>query len=50
MDNLLPSTFIGNVQWKIVKQMENSAFYSISCMLTSATANLFGISKMVLGI
>jgi len=49
MANPKPSTFVGNIQQKIFKQMENSAFHSIFHD-TTVTANLFEILEMLPGI
>jgi len=43
-----PSTFLGNIQQKITKQVENSDFYSIF-HLSIATANLLKILDMLIG-
>jgi len=47
MGTLILSTFLGSIQWKIVRQYKNSDFYSI---YYTATANLFEISEMLPGI
>jgi len=49
MVNSNPLTFVGNVQQKILKQMENSAFHSIFHD-TTFTANSFEIFEMLPGI
>jgi len=49
MDYPNPSLFLGNVQWKLFKQLKDSDFYSIFHNAT-ATANLFVILEMHPGI
>ena len=45
MANPNPSTFLGNVHWKVVKQWKNSDYYSIFHNAT-VTVNLFDIFEM----
>jgi len=49
MGNPNPSTFFGNVQWKVVKQLKNSDFHSILHNAT-VTVNLLKILQMLAGI
>jgi len=49
MANLNPSLFLGNVQWKLAKQLKNSNFNSIFHNST-ITANLLQILEIFLGI
>jgi len=44
-----PSSFLGNIQWKIVKQSKNSDFYSFFHNATVIT-NLFEFLPMLPGI
>ena len=46
MGNPNSSTFLGNVQWKVVKQLKNSDFHSIFHNAT-VTVNLFEILEML---
>ena len=46
MGNPKPSTFLGNVQWKLVKQLRNSDFHSILHNET-VTVNLFVIKYIL---
>jgi len=43
-----PSLFLGNVQWKLVKQYKNSDFYSIFHIAT-VIINLFDILELLPG-
>jgi len=49
MANLNLSTFLGNIQWKFVKQMKNSVFHSQSHH-TTVTTNFFEIQVLLTGI
>jgi len=49
MGNPNPSTFLGNVWWKIVKQYKNSDFHSTVYNAT-VTVNLFEILEILPGI
>jgi len=46
MSNQNSSTFLANVQWKVVKQLKNSDFHSIYHIAT-VTVNLFEILEML---
>ncbi len=46
---LNPSLFLGNVQWKLVKQLKSSDFHSIYHN-TTVTVNLFEILEILPGI
>jgi len=46
MDSPNSSTLLGNVQWKLVKQLKNSDFHSIFHNET-VTVNLFEILEML---
>ncbi len=48
MGNLNSSIFLGNVQWKLVKQLKNSDFQSIFHNAT-VTVNLFEILEILPG-
>jgi len=49
MANPIPSLFLGNVEWKLVKQYKNSDFY-INIHIATATVNLFEMLEMIPGI